>query len=160
MTELFDVHVQEIDVLETTVPDGFVPLPPRYRSFIHHCGNFHFNPENCVLATRIANDHLNPIGIAHGGMLATLVDTAFGAAIRHKLKLPVAPMTISLNIDYVSPARPGDWVEAHVELHKAGRRIGNASCSLKVAERLVLRASGTFMMEQGGSNPSNPAIGV
>ena len=159
MTGCSNPQRRETDASQRAVPDGFVPLGRRDPSFISLCGNFHFDAARCVLATRIAEDHLNPIGIAHGGMLATLVDTAFGAALRHKLGLPVAPMTISLNIDYVSPARPGDWVEAHVELHKAGRRISNASCLLNVAGRLVLRASGTFMMGQGVGHPLDAGPG-
>jgi uncharacterized protein (TIGR00369 family) len=129
------------------VADSFVPLPRRDRSFTSWCGDFYLDAERSILATQIADQHLNPVGIAHGGMLATLVDSAFGATIQHKLNLAVAPVTISLNIDYISPANPGDWVEAHVELHKIGRRISNASCSLRAGDRLVLRASGTFMMQ-------------
>ncbi len=51
-------------------------------------------------------------------------------------------------LHYLNPARVGDWVEAHVEIYKIGRRIGNANCLLKVDERLILRASGSFSMEE------------
>ena len=153
MSELFDAKMPESGTLRATVPDGFVPLAAPNPGFVRQCGNFHFNAERCAVATRVASHHLNSLAIAHGGLLATLADTAFGVVIPHKLGLVVAPVTISLSLDYISPVRPGDWVEAHVDLHKTGRRISYASCLVKVGERPVLRASGTFMMEE----PDRPA---
>ena len=147
MSECINEMTFESGTLPTMAPEGFVPIAAPIPGFVHQCGNFLFCAKRSVVATRIAAHHTNSLAIAHGGMLATLADTAFGVVLPYRLGLRVAPVTVSLNVDYVSAARPGDWVEAHVDLHKAGRRISNASCLLRVGERLVLRASGTFMME-------------
>ncbi len=129
----------------TDVPEGYAVLV-LHPGFTRHCGTFYLHAERPVLATRIERHQLNPVRIAHGGFLATLADSAFGATIKRELGLPVPPITVSLAIDYTGAVREGDWVEAHVEVYKVGKRLSNANCLVKVGERLVLRASGVFMM--------------
>jgi len=130
---------------ESAVPAGYQRLdaPP---GFVRHTGGFHVHAQRPVLGLRIGAEHLNSICIAHGGLLATLADTAFGVLLKRLLSLPGSPPTVSLSLDYLSPARAGDWVEAEVELHKAGRRIVNASCMLRAGGRTLVRASGVFML--------------
>lgn len=124
---------------------GFEPLraPP---GFVREIGGFHVHDELDVVALRVRPEHLNSIGIAHGGFLATLADSAFGVLIKRQCGLLNPPATVTLNMDYIGPARAGDWLQAEVEVHKVGRRLTNASCLLKVGERLVARASGVFIM--------------
>ena len=96
-------------------------------------------PQGCGVAHDGDNE-------GHGGFLATLADTAFGVMIKRELDLPVPPATVGLSVDYIGAVRDGDWAEAHVEIHKVGKRLTNASCLVKVGERTVLRASGVFIM--------------
>ncbi len=137
------MHAAEQKMLTTDIPEGFEPLviPP---GFVHHCGGFYLHAERPVLAVRITSAHLNSLKTAHGGFLATLADCAFGAIFKRQLGLPVPPVTVNLNVDYFSAVREGDWVEAYVEIHKAGRTFANGSCMLKVGELPMLRASGIF----------------
>ena len=130
---------------QADVPAGFDPLraPP---GFVHEIGGFHVHHELDVVAMRVSNEHINSIGIAHGGFLATLADTAFGVLVKRQCGLVTSPATVSLTVDYIGPARAGDWLEAHVEVHKVGRRLTNASCMLRVGQRLIARASGVFIM--------------
>ncbi|MDM0114013.1 PaaI family thioesterase [Variovorax sp. J22R133] len=132
-------------------PPGYTTLKTLDRGFVRLVGPFFLHDERPVLATRITPDHLNSIGIVHGGFLATLADTAFGAVLRRQLSLPAPPATASLSVDYIGAVREGDWLEAHVDVHKVGGRLTNASCLLKVGERLVLRASGIFVMSVPGT---------
>ncbi|HMO45640.1 MAG TPA: PaaI family thioesterase [Rubrivivax sp.] len=131
--------------IENAVPAGYtrIDAPP---GFVRHVGEFHVHAQRPVLGLRITAEHLNSMRIAHGGLLATLADTAFGVLLKRLLSLPGSPPTVNLSLDYLSPAREGDWVEAEVELHKAGRRIVNASCMLRAEGRPLVRASGVFML--------------
>lgn len=127
------------------VPAGYilVPVPP---GFVRDIGGVYLHDIAPVLGARVTVKHLNTILIAHGGFLATIADTAFGVVMRRSLALPVPPATVTLNVDYLSAVRDGDWLEAHIEVQKVGRQLTNASCLLKVGERLVMRATGVFIM--------------
>jgi len=131
--------------MEQCVPYGFrlYPTPP---GFTQHCGPVYLHDERPQFATRIQAHHLNSVRIVHGGFLATLADSAFGVVIKRDLGLQAPPVTINLSLDYIGAVREGDWLVAEVQLHKVGSKITNGSCLLSVDERLVLRASGIFMM--------------
>jgi acyl-coenzyme A thioesterase PaaI-like protein len=49
-----------------------------------------------------------------------------------------------MTADFLSSAREGDWLEAHVVITRVGQRLAYASCDLKVGERHVLRSSAVF----------------
>jgi uncharacterized protein (TIGR00369 family) len=92
-----------------------------------------------IIALRVLESHLNLHGIAHGGLVATLIDNAFGYNVAKSLNGAVT--TAHLAIDYLSPARLGDWVEAEVRINRKGRRMCFAECTLKNGEVLMARAS-------------------
>ena len=100
--------------------------------------------EPAVIGLRIAAQHLNIQGVAHGGMLTTLADNAFGIGISLARGRRGGQVTVSLTADFLSSAREGEWLEAHVLITRMGRRLAYASCDLKAGERHVLRSSGVF----------------
>jgi len=59
------------------------------------------------LSLDVTDDHLNPAGTLHGGVLATLVDTAMGAAVRSTSGESDVPATSQLTITYLRPGAPG-----------------------------------------------------
>lgn len=56
-----------------------------------------------VFALEPAEYHYNPIGTVHGGIAATLLDSALGCAIHSTLPAGTAYTTLQLNINYVRP---------------------------------------------------------
>ena len=81
---------------------------------------------------RIEDRHLNPRGLAHGGALATFADMQLAALMRMgRLEMKVSP-TISLSLDYLAPARVGDWVEGEVSLVKRTGRLAFTETILRV----------------------------
>jgi uncharacterized protein (TIGR00369 family) len=97
-----------------------------------------------VLGLRIDERHTNMRGIVHGGMLVTLADSALGTVLYNSRKPPQPMVTVSLTTDFIESARPGDWVEAHVDVLRVGSRLAYANCYLHVGERRILRASAVF----------------
>ena len=97
-----------------------------------------------VVALRVAERHLNFGGVAHGGMLATVADGALGRNVAIARGRRQAQVTVSLTADFLSGARLGDWLEAHVTVTRMGQRLAYANCDLKVGERHVLRSSAVF----------------
>jgi uncharacterized protein (TIGR00369 family) len=111
-----------------------------------------------VFAMRIEDKHTNMRGIAHGGMLASLADSALGLGLTLYCEGRQSFVTVNLSTDFIDAARPGDWVEAHVEVQKMGKRMAFANCFLQVGAGRILRASGVFAV-MNALNPDQLAAG-
>ncbi len=133
--------------VESAPPDGWVPLK-RGGPFLHTFGPLYFRKVDGqpVLGLRVEEKHLNVRGIAHGGMLVTVADSALGIVLSMAREPPQPMVTVSLTTDFVEAARRGDWLEAAVDIQKIGRRLAFANCYLSVGERRILRASGVFAL--------------
>jgi len=132
------------------VPEGF-ELMDRGSPFLAMIGPVYckrMEDGNFIFGLRVGPQHANVKGMAHGGMLMTLADSALGIAIT--IANDEKPMvTVNLSTDFVESAHPGDWVEAHVDIQRVGARLAFANCYLKVGERRILRASGVFAASSG-----------
>ena len=128
------------------IPEGFKELHRASSRFLSSLGTLYAKGEGSgiVIGLRIEEKHLNTRGVAHGGMLVTLADSALGIVIA-MLRTPPQPMvTVNLTADFADVARAGDWVEARVDVQKMGKRLAFATCHLWVGDRRILRASGVF----------------
>ena len=139
------------------IPLGFKELRRANSRFLSSLGPLYAKDEGSgvVIGLRIGERHLNTRGVAHGGMLVTLADSALGIVIA-MLRTPPHPMvTVNLTADFADVAREGDWVEARVDLQKMGKRLAFATCHLWVGDRRILRASGIFahLPPAGGEGP-------
>jgi len=99
-----------------------------------------------VMEVTVSDAHRNYFGGAHGGLIATLVDTA---SFFPKPLLPSGTpcTTTNLNITYLRPAMVGDTLLARAELIHLGRRM--ASISVKVTSqegKLIAHGSVTLMI--------------
>lgn len=54
-----------------------------------------------VFAVKPAEYHYNPIGMVHGGLAATLLDSAMGCAVQAMLPAGVAYTTLEIKVNYV-----------------------------------------------------------
>ena len=76
-------------------------------------------PGRAVMAMTVRADMLNGHAICHGGLIATLADSAFAFACNSYNELTVAS---GFAIDLLAPARLGDVLTATcIELSKSGR---------------------------------------
>jgi acyl-CoA thioesterase len=84
---------------------------------------------HAVMAVTVADKHCNYFGGAHGGLIATLVDTV---CFFPRPFLPSGRLvtTANLNVNYVRPAAVGDHLVARSEVVHLGRRT--ASLSIRV----------------------------
>lgn len=132
---------------EPTIPEGFRPLR-RGGPFLSMLGPLYHRKDGdrIVIALRVDDRHLNIRGIAHGGMLVTLADSALGIALSMSRDPPQPMVTVSLTTDFVEAARQGDWIEAHVDIQRVGGRLAFANCYLTARGRRILRASGVFAL--------------
>jgi uncharacterized protein (TIGR00369 family) len=88
--------------------------------------------------------HLNLQGLVHGGILATLADTAMGLAVRTVLEPGRRHVTVQLGIEFLSPGRPGR-ITARGRSVKIGTQLGFAEADVMNADgRLLARAHSTL----------------
>ena len=75
----------------------------------------------CELEGKITETSLNPFGIAHGGYIFGLADTAAGIAAMTNGKKAV---TINSTIDYFNAGK-GEYLKAVAKCLKSGKNISN-----------------------------------
>ena len=88
------------------------------------------------------DQHLNPHGTVHGGVLATLADVAGGEAVAAGNESGPG-VTIELKITYLNPGKPGELL-ADARVIKRGKRITIVETEVFQDEDLVAHAIGTF----------------
>ena len=90
-------------------------------AFEDQTGPFYFREENGVIrsAFRAEPRHMNGGGFMHGGCMMTFADFSLFAISWKELGAQHA-VTVSLNGEFLGPARPGDLVTATGEVTKAG----------------------------------------
>ena len=92
-----------------------------------------------VFSLEPAEYHYNPIGVVHGGVIATLLDSAVGCAVHTKLPAGVVYTTLEIKVNYIRPARAGiGRIRAEGRAVHVGRRSA-------VAEGRVLDRNDTLL---------------
>jgi uncharacterized protein (TIGR00369 family) len=87
--------------------------------------------------------HLNLQGLLHGGVLATLADTAAGLAIRTRLEPGRRHVTVNLDVQFLSAGGPGTIVARGTAV-RVGRQIAHAQSEIHDAKgRLLATAHAT-----------------
>jgi uncharacterized protein (TIGR00369 family) len=88
--------------------------------------------------------HLNPAGAVHGGMLATLVDTTMGAAVRSIVD-EEAPATSQLTVTYLRPGKPGQ-LQVTAKVSKRGESLTVCEADVEQDGKTLVHALATFAL--------------
>ena len=73
-----------------------------------------------VLALQTEDRHANHRGTVQGGVLSTFADFALGRAIEADAEDGKDRATVSLTVDYLKPAMPGDFIESRTRVDRVG----------------------------------------
>jgi uncharacterized protein (TIGR00369 family) len=134
-----------IDYLKK-IAAGEVPAPPisRLMNFTIVEGDV----GRAVFEATPGEEHYNPIGVVHGGLAATLLDSAMGVAVHSTLGPGEAYTTLEIKVNFVRPmTRDTGPVRAIGELIHSGRRTATAQARLEDASgRLLAHATTTCMI--------------
>jgi len=82
-------------------------------------------------------DHVNLQGTVHGGVLATLADTAAGLAARSAIPPGSRHVSVNLDVQYLAPASVGTLL-ATGRVVRMGRRIAFAEADVTDPEGAVV----------------------
>jgi EmrB/QacA subfamily drug resistance transporter len=137
------------------IKSGTVPPPPIAMTL-----GFEFveaEQGRAVFAVQPAEYHYNPIGVVHGGLAATLLDSAMGCAVHTTLEQGVAYTTLELSVNYVRAiTRETGRVVCEATVVHRGGTIATAEGRLVAAESGKLLAHGTTTcLVIGGSSNGN-----
>lgn len=111
--------------------------------FIHHNNYYIETDENneLIVGAKLSIDANNFYGIAHGGFIFGLADTAMGIKAATKAKKIV---TLSSNISYLIPGK-GNYLIAKPEIIKEGNNICFLKCDIyDEKNQLVANATGSY----------------
>src|SRR5260221_11977066 len=117
--------------MTSQTPSGFKPLF-RTSPFLDTLGPFFYRETapGFLIALRVAQKHANAGGSPDGGLLMTLADIALGYTAAAAEEPPPTLTTVHISADFAGYAQVGDWLEAHVDIQKAGRRLVFANAYL------------------------------
>lgn len=129
------------------LPAGFAPLA-HGGDFIAAVGPLYLKHEGALvqLGFRVEQRHCNPLGICHGGMMASFCDMLLPISAHRKSAeignrfLP----TISLQIDYLAASALGAWVQGEAEVLRTTRTLVFAQGLVSADGVPVARVSGIF----------------
>ena len=86
-------------------------------------------PDTSVISIEMRDDLRQPSGVLHGGVTATLVDTAMAFAVRTRLAPTEATATIDLTVHYLRPHISGTFI-CTARVVRAGKRIFTVSADV------------------------------
>ena len=88
-----------------------------------------------VFTTEPSEYHYNPLGIVHGGVMATLLDSALGCAVQSTLPAGTSYTTLELKVNYLRPVTTKTGtIYAEGKIIYVGGRIATAEGRLTDAE--------------------------
>lgn len=134
----------------STPPSGFSPFPNQ-GPFLEHVGPILVRDEDAgseelVLALQAEQRHANHRGTVQGGLLSTFADFALGRAIEADAEDGKDRATVSLTVDFLKPAKPGDWIESRTRVDRVGSTLSFADCSLCVDGKEIVRARAVWVV--------------
>jgi uncharacterized protein (TIGR00369 family) len=129
------------------VPPGFRPVTLG-GDFIAANGPLYVFHEGAVVkfGFRVEPRHTNPMGMCHGGMLASFCDMLLPISV-HRKSAEVGQRflpTVSLQLDYMAPVPLGAWVEGEAEVLTVTRATVFAQGLVRADGVPAVRCSGVF----------------
>ena len=112
-----------------------------------------------LLTIDLDTRHLQPFGIVHGGVFASIVDAAAFWAVYGDLADPTAGLTtVDLKLNYLAPASNGQ-LTARGKTIKLGRRLGYAEAFVfNQTGTLVAHGTSTVMVLAGKAMNADPPL--
>jgi uncharacterized protein (TIGR00369 family) len=108
-----------------------------------------FENGEAIMELEAGEQHSNPMGTLHGGILCDLADAAMGMAYFSQLDEGESFTTLELKINYLRPFWTGRLV-AHGRVVSRGRTVGMTECEIADEHgRLIAKATATCLTLRG-----------
>ena len=93
--------------------------------------------------TTINENHLNAIGITHGGFICSLIDAGAGTAA-HRCAGQASCVTVSLDLKFIATTKIGDEIIGFTKILKKTKSMVFLICHLKSKDKIIASASGIW----------------
>ena len=93
--------------------------------------------------TTINENHLNAIGITHGGFICSLIDAGAGTAA-HRCAGQSPCVTVSLDLKFIATTKIGDEIIGFTKILKKTKSMVFLICHLKSKDKIIASASGIW----------------
>ena len=93
--------------------------------------------------TTINENHLNAIGITHGGFICSLIDAGTGTAA-HRCAGQAPCVTVSLDLKFIATTKIGDEIVGFTKILKKTKSMVFLICHLKSKDKIIASASGIW----------------
>jgi uncharacterized protein (TIGR00369 family) len=106
-----------------------------------------WDTDYCEMELTVEAKHLNRLSVPHGGVLATLVDTAAGIAVAFAdgTDKVLPAVTLSLSMQFLGQAKSGDVLTATGRRIGGGRTIAYGTTEIRDQDgRMIARGDATF----------------
>ena len=127
-------------------PAGFIQV--LRAPFINHVGPILQAVENAsgfmTLGLQVAEVHCNTMGFMHGGMIATVCDSAMARATHTSLRRRA--VTLRMALEYFDPIQKGDFIEARGALLSEDGEVAHTECRVMVGGAMRARSTGVFRL--------------
>ena len=126
--------------------EGLLPGPPLAETL----GLVDFGGERGSISVELDPEvrHYNPMGVVHGGVLATMLDTAAGCSVHSTLAVGEVYTTLDLTVKFLRPATvESGRLRAVGKVIQRGRRTALAEAQVHDGQgRLVAHATSSCMI--------------
>jgi len=125
------------------IPEGYALLDWR-RGFGRQIGPLYRRQANGAFSMgfRVEDHHTNGMANAHGGMLMSFADMAWGHIV--SVELSSYWVTVRLTLDFLASAHLGDWVEGSGEVLSREDGLYIVRGKIWSGERLLITGTGIF----------------
>lgn len=110
---------------------------------------------HAVMEVDVSDAHRNYYGGAHGGLIATLVDTV-SFFPRPLLPSGLEVTTTQLTVSYVRPAKVGDHLVSRCELVHLGRRTASLTVRVTRGDGALVAHGTVALMVAGATDAGSP----
>ncbi len=95
----------------------------------------------------IDDTHMNRGGICHGGVIATVADTAIGSAVNTvRTDAESWQATVDLTVIFLEAIRQGDHLVATGNVVRRGSKMAYGEAELHCGDKLVARAHSSYVI--------------
>lgn len=128
------------------IRDGALPPPPIASHFDFRI--VEAEPGDVSFTCVPDESAYNPIGLVHGGLVCTLLDSVVGCAVQSTLPAGVGYTSIELSVSYLRPVRHDSGeLRARGRVVKPGRRVAFAEGDVRdAAGKIVATATGSCLV--------------